>query len=222
MLASVIVLAILIIGAVVLKKKLKEIPGKFQGIMEIAAESLLNLMESVLGTRMAAEQYLPLIATIFLLVISSNWLGLMPGFSSLILRDAGSTVPLLRSPSADLNFTLALAICAVFAVNILGAAAIGTVKHLKKFFNFSNPLTFGIGLLEFVSEFARMVSFSFRLFGNIFAGEVLLTIIAFLVPYLVPLPFLFLELFVGAIQAFIFSTLTLVFISAAVAEHGEH
>ena len=222
LLASVIVFAGLIILALILKKKLKAVPGKLQGLMEIAIESLLDLMESVLGTRRAAEQYLPLIATIFLFVISSNWLGLMPGFGSFIVHEGSATVPLLRSPSADLNFTLALAICAVLAVNVIGAAALGTFKYAKKFFNFSNPIGFFVGVLEFMGEFARMISFSFRLFGNVFAGEVLLTIIAFLVPYFIPLPFLFLELFVGAIQAFIFSTLTLVFISAAVADHGEH
>jgi F-type H+-transporting ATPase subunit a len=175
-------------------------------------------MESVLGSRRHAEKYLPLVATIFLFILFSNWLGLLPGVGSFIIHEDGGRVPLLRSPASDLNFTLALAITAVLAVNVLGVAALGAAKHGKKFFNFSNPIAFFVGILELISEFARMISFSFRLFGNVFAGEVLLVIMAFLVPYLIPLPFLFLELFVGFIQAFIFAMLTLVFTAAAVAE----
>ncbi|MEK7562182.1 MAG: F0F1 ATP synthase subunit A, partial [Patescibacteria group bacterium] len=95
-------------------------------------------------------------------------------------------------------------------------------KHLGKFFNFSSPINFFIGILELISEVAKIISLSFRLFGNVFAGEVLLTIISFLAPYFIPLPFLFLEIFVGAIQAFIFATITLVSISLHTAEHGEH
>jgi F-type H+-transporting ATPase subunit a len=111
---------------------------------------------------------------------------------------------------------------AVTFANALGVAAIGLGGRLKTFFNFTNPIAFFVGILELISEFAKIISFSFRLFGNVFAGEVLLTIIAYLLPYLAPLPFMFLEIFVGFIQAFIFGMLTLVFISMAVMEHGEH
>jgi F-type H+-transporting ATPase subunit a len=112
----------------------------------------------------------------------------------------------------------------VLSVNILGAVAIGLRGHLGKFFNFGKPfpIMLFVGLLELVSEFVKIVSFSFRLFGNIFAGEVLLTIVAFLVPYVVPLPFLFLEVFVGFIQALIFSMLTLVFLGMSTVAHEAH
>ena len=103
----------------------------------------------------------------------------------------------LRSPAADLNFTIALALIAVTFANALGVAASALKGRLKTFFNFSNPIAFFVGILELISEFAKIISFSFRLFGNVFAGEVLLTIIAFLLPYLAPLPFMFLEIFVG-------------------------
>ena len=202
------------------RKKYALIPGKIQNIAELLIEGILDVMDSVLGDRKKSEKYLPLVGTIFLFVLSSNWLGLFPGVGSLVVRGV-ETAPLFRAPAADLNFTLALAIVTVVAVNVLGAAAIGAGAHLGKFFNFKNPVMFFIGILEFVSEFARMVSFSFRLFGNVFAGEGLLTIVGFLVPYLVPLPFLFLEIFVGFIQALIFSMLTLVFVGIAIAEHGE-
>jgi len=203
--------------AVLARKRIKLIPGYFQNTFEVFLEGLLGLMDSVFGERRKSEKYLPIVATIFLFVLFSNWFGLLPGVGSLVIGEHNT--PLLRAPSADLNFTLALAILAVLIINVLGAAAIGTAKHLKKFFNFSNPINFFIGLIELVSEFAKMISFSFRLFGNIFAGEVLLTIIAFLAPYIVPLPFLFLEIFVGFVQALIFSMLTIVFLAIATVDH---
>lgn len=130
-------------------------------------------------------------------------------------------IPFLRSPSSDLNFTLALAIISVISIQFFGITIIGARKYLKKFFNFSGPINFAVGLLEIVSELSRLLSFSFRLFGNIFAGEVLLLVISFLIPYLVPIPFLGMELFVGFIQALIFSMLTLVFLTMATQVHGE-
>lgn len=217
-------LAVALFCAVIVlsRKKFALIPSKIQNVIEYVLEQLLELMESVLGSRALSEKYLPLVATIFLFVMVSNWLGLMPGVGSLLIHSGEhGFVPLLRAPAADLNFTLGLAIVVVLAINVIGVAALGIRGHASKFFNFKNPILFAVGLLELVSEFARMVSFSFRLFGNIFAGEVLLLIIAFLTPYLVPLPFLFLEIFVGFIQAFIFAMLTLVFIASAVSSHDE-
>ncbi len=119
---------------------------------------------------------------------------------------------MLRSPASDLNFTLALALIAITFVNVVSIAATGFWSRFSVFFNFKSPIDFFVGILELVSEFAKIISLSFRLFGNVFAGEVLLAIMAYLVPYLVPLPFMFLEIFVGAIQAFIFGMLTIVFV----------
>lgn len=219
MLLSTIAVLLLVIIAIALWRKLQMVPGRLQNAAEMVIEGMLGVMDSVLIERKKSEKYLPLVATIFLFVITSNWLGLLPGVGSLGLRRGEEFTPFLRSPASDLNFTLALALITVFTVNILGAAAIGLKSHAAKFFNFSGPIGFFIGILELISEFARIISFSFRLFGNVFAGEVLLVIIAFLVPFVVPLPFLFLELFVGFIQAFIFSMLALVFIAIATAEH---
>jgi F-type H+-transporting ATPase subunit a len=214
LLLSIFVSLLLIIFAVVFKNKIKMIPGKIQGIVEMGIEGLLGLMESVLGTKEAAEKYLPLIATIFIFILASNWLGLLPGVGSFVLSEGHKQIPLLRSPAADLNFTLALAVMAVFVTNFFGVITLGIFKYGKKFLNFSNPINFFVGILEMISEISRVVSFSFRLFGNVFAGEVLLIIIVFLLPYVAPVPFLMMEIFVGAIQAFIFSMLTLVFLSS--------
>ena len=124
---------VLIVFSIVFKNKIKLIPGKIQGIIEMGLEALLNLMESVLGTREAAEKYLPLIATIFVFILTSNWLGLLPGVGSFILKTDHTSIPLLRSPAADLNFTLALAVIAVFATNFFGIVILGFFKHIKKF-----------------------------------------------------------------------------------------
>jgi F-type H+-transporting ATPase subunit a len=218
---SFIVLLVLVIFSIVLKNRIKMIPGKIQGVVEMGIETLLDLMASVLGTREAAEKYLPLIATIFIFIVTSNWLGLLPGVGSFVLKEGHTNIPLLRSPAADLNFTLALAVMSVFVTNFFGIVILGVFTHLKKFLNFGGPIKFFVGILEFLSEISRIISFSFRLFGNIFAGEVLLTIMFFLLPYIVPIPFLMLEMFFGAIQAFIFAMLTLVFLSASTA-HVEH
>ncbi|HTY39600.1 MAG TPA: F0F1 ATP synthase subunit A [Candidatus Paceibacterota bacterium] len=224
LLLSTIILCLLSGLAIAGKRKLALIPGNIQNVFEMFLEALLDLMDSVFGERAKSEKYLPLIATIFLFVLFSNWFGLLPGVGAIKMMTEEGSVPLLRAPSADLNFTIALALIAVISVNILGAVAIGIGPRLKNFFNFSDPIAFFIGLIELVSEAARIVSFSFRLFGNIFAGEVLLTIVGFLAPYFIPLPFLFLEVFVGFVQALIFSMLSVVFIAIATVDHhaAEH
>lgn len=218
--------SVLLLTAVLLRRHMVMIPGKLQSAFEMAIEELLKLMDALLGSRCVSEYYMPIIATIFLFVMTSNWLGLLPGVGSIGLTqyEDGEKVfvPLFRGPAADLNFTIALAIISVMSINLLGVVAIGFGRHFSKFFTLKNPMYTFVGLLEFISEFVKIISFSFRLFGNVFAGEVLLTIIAVLVPYVVPLPFLFLEVFVGFIQAFIFSMLTLVFIAMAVREESAH
>lgn len=128
-------------------------------------------------------------------------------------------VPLLRGATADLNMTLALAIVSVLAMQYFGFRNLGS-HYLSRFINFKDPIMFSVGLLEMVSDVSKIISFAFRLFGNIFAGEVLLAVMAFLMPFIVPLPFLMMELFVGIIQALVFSMLSTAFFAVAVS-HGE-
>jgi F-type H+-transporting ATPase subunit a len=150
-------------------------------------------------------------------IVPSPTFASLPGYC-----EHGKVVPFLRSPSADLNVTLAFSLWAVFMVEVFGFQALG-VGYLTKFFNFREGVMVAIiGILELVSELVRIIAFAFRLFGNIFAGEVVLVVMAFLFPYLLPLPFYGLELFVAFIQAVIFSVLTLVFMSLAVQAHGGH
>lgn len=216
---------LLIITAIIATRKMKLVPAGIQNIFEFAIEALYNTANSVLDDEKATKKYFPLVATLFLFIIFNNWLGLIPGVGTIGIHEAGKAamVPLFRSGNADLNMTLALAVTTVFSIQIFGIAAIGAFKYGKKFLNFSNPINFVVGILELIGELSRIISFSFRLFGNVFAGEVLLTVIAFIVPFIAPLPFYGLELFVGFIQALVFTMLTLVFIKSAITDHSsEH
>ncbi len=219
LLIAIIFVALTVIS-LVFRRKFALIPGRFQNIVEFAIEGVLNMMEPVFGSQKKAEKYLPWVATFFILILFSNWLGLFPGVGSIVIKGEHSVVPLLRAPASDLNFTVALAVISVIVINYFGVKALGPKLHIKKFINFSSPINFFIGILEAVSEIAKIISFSFRLFGNVFAGEVLLTIIVFLVPYLIPLPFLLFEVFVGFMQAFVFSMLTMVFIAIHTSEEA--
>lgn len=218
LLLTFIVSFILILLSFLIYKKINIVPGKIQTMVEMGIEKLLDMMNLVLGSMELAQRYLPLIATIFIFILFSNLLGILPGVGSLLYNNESGHLPLLRSPAADLNFTLAFAIISVFLTNFFGMVTIGVLPHVKKFLNFSSPMNFFVGILELLSETARIISFSFRLFGNIFAGEVLLAIMFFLMPYIVPVPFLTLEMFFGMIQAFIFAMLTLVILGLHTAE----
>src|SRR3990167_3991406 len=184
--------------------------------MQTLVESFYEFVMSI--TPQHAAKFFPLVATIFLFVLFGSWAGLLPGAESIGLKTTNGFVPLLRGATADINTTLALAIFAIVSVQIFGYKHRG-VRYFKKFLDWSSPINLFVGFLELISEFSRMISFAFRLFGNIFAGEVLLAVIAFLVPLVASLPFLGLEIFVGFIQALVFSTLTLVFINIATSEH---
>lgn len=142
----------------------------------------------------------------------------LPGYCAA----GGFVIPFLRAPAADLNVTFAFALVAVFMIEFFGFQALG-LTYLTKFFNFKEGFIGAfVGILELISEFIRIVSFAFRIFGNIFGGEVILIVMSFLFPYLLPLPFYGFELFVAFIQAVIFAVLTLIFMSTAVEAHGGH
>lgn len=130
-------------------------------------------------------------------------------------------IPILRPGTADLNTTLALAIVSVMVTQVFGIQALG-LGYFKKYINFSSPIMTFVGFLELISEFAKIISFAFRLFGNIFAGEVLLVVISALLPIIAPMPFYGLELFVGFIQALVFAMLSLVFFNMATQSHDQH
>lgn len=218
-------LGLITVTQLALRKKTL-VPRGLQNVFELIVEGLLAFIESVTQDKDQAKKFFPLIATIFLFVLFSNWFGLLPGMGTVGLNhgtgDHATIIPFIRSTSADLNFTLALSLMTVITVQFTGIAALGILKYGKKFLvsPFHKPYVIGtvVGLLELVSEVGKIISFTFRLFGNVFAGEVLLTVMLHLVPYFLPLPFMFLEIFVGFIQAVVFSMLTLVFMKMATVE----
>jgi F-type H+-transporting ATPase subunit a len=244
------------------------------GVLEAILEGLYNLVESIAGRR--ARQVFPWVATIILLVLTVNWMELIPGVDSIgllhevhegegypakelftigdlpvraIVAEGGEAegdehalfgvVPFVRPASSDLNFTAGLAAIAVVLTEVMGVRANG-LRYFKKFFNFGPALkmwtreTLGpfdvvfpfidifAGLLELVAELARLISFSFRLFGVIFAGSVVLFLIGSLVPVFVQSGFVILELFFGVIQAAVFGMLTLIFVTLATQSHDQH
>lgn len=218
-----IVVVLLGLSALSVNRRISLVPSFLQNILEIATEYFLSLMEGLFGGRDKAEKYFPIVVTIFLFVLLSNWLGIFPGVGTIGFFEEHDGkqvfIPFFRSAASDLNFTLALGISTVILVNIFGIAALGFWKHSGKFITFKGPIDFFVGILELISEIAKMISFAFRLFGNVFAGEVLLVITGFLVPFLIPVPFLVLEIFVGFVQALVFSMLSMVFIGIAVQHH---
>lgn len=222
LLTSWIAIGTLVIFSVLLRRSIRAVPSGIQNATEAVFEGAFGLMDSVTGDRKLSERFFPLVMTIFLFIMSANWLGLFPGFGTIGIKEVHEgkeiIVPFLRTTNSDLNVTFALAAISVLTTQVFGVLIVGGRKYAKRFFNFKNPIFTFVGFLELFSEIAKMVSFSFRLFGNVFAGEVLLVVIASLIPFVIPLPFMFLELFVGFIQAFVFAILTLGFLKIATVE----
>jgi len=243
LLTSWVAVLVIIILALVLRSKLKTVPGKLQNIFEMILEGALGMCDQVTNDRALSMKIFPIAITVFFFILVSNWLGIMPlgGFGIVERGAEGLTfVPFLRGATADINTTLALATMAVIGANVFGIVSIGIWKTFNKYVNLKvlggiftkirheptiiivAPITFFVGLIEIVGEFAKIASLSFRLFGNVFAGEVLLASMAALVAYVIPIPFLFLELLVGVIQALIFSILLVVYFTIAASDHDEH
>jgi F-type H+-transporting ATPase subunit a len=282
LLASWLTMIVLILGTWAITRKMAIVPGRWQGSLEMIIEAFYGLVEGAAG-RKWARKFFPVVMTIFLFVIVSNWMGLTPLFGGWgPLHHAGpgeghavqwlndshtlgwwqpspkgqegaepaaqegeegyALIPMFRAATTDLNITLGLAVVSVlltqyFGVKALGAGYFGkfiAVGGLVKAFTkkglgcggrigafFMGIIDLFIGIVESISEIGKVISFSFRLFGNIFAGEVLLAVMAFLIPYLVSLPFYGLEIFVGLVQALVFMMLTVAFFVVAISHHGE-
>ncbi len=224
------------------------IPSGMQNALEAIVEYLLNLTEGVSG-KVKAKRFFPLVATFFLFILFCNLLDVFPGVDtigtinlerlklahlpppqSFFLLGAYSDklTPWVRPGTSDLNLTLALALVSVIVTQVLGFMALGPKQQLSKYFNFKalrhgfqGPIEFFVGLIELVTELSRILSFSFRLFGNIFAGSAVLAVFAFILPFFADVIFIPLELFVSFVQALIFALLTLVFLEIGTSSHEE-
>ncbi|MCS7201032.1 MAG: F0F1 ATP synthase subunit A [Patescibacteria group bacterium] len=208
-LASLVSLILLSIAIILFNKGNKEVPGKFQALIEILMETIYDFWHGIVHKKSLV--IFTFCLTFLIYIVISNWLGLFPGFGSIYKYHHEEKVHILRSVYSDLNMTLALAI-----VSVIGTLLIGIVNQGKNYFKRFKGF---IGGIEIIGELTRLLSFSLRLFGNVFAGETLLIIIGILIPLIIPLPIIILELFVGLIQGIIFFTLTTVFISVALSEH---
>ncbi len=211
-------------GVWYLQKHIQTIPGVFQNIVEIVTETFYDLTESVAGKNTA--KIFPYFMSFFLFILIANWSGLIPGFSSVgFFVGSGSErhlVPFLRSATSDLNLTLGLSLISLVATHALSINTIGLKEYLSRYFSL-NPINLFVGLLEIISEITKVISLSFRLFGNILAGEVVLATIASLFAFLFPIPFMLLEVIVGLVQSLIFAMLTMVFMSILMTpHHGGH
>jgi F-type H+-transporting ATPase subunit a len=272
LLATWLTMLLLIVGSWAITRKMRMVPRRWQSALETVVQSLLGLVEGAAG-RKWARRFLPIVATIFLFLLVSNWLGLTPlfggwgvlhesheegkgnpvqwnaseSFGLLVRADSGDgeghyiLAPMFRSAATDMNTTIALALISVALTQYFGLKALGVpyfgkfiaVGRVVKAFTkrgqgcmgrvanfFMGIIDIFVGIIETISEFGKIISFSFRLFGNIMAGEVLLGVIGFLIPYLVSLPFYGLELFVGFVQALVFMMLSVAFFVTAISGHG--
>jgi F-type H+-transporting ATPase subunit a len=241
-------ITILVIGLLgfLATRKMKLVPTGLQNAVEALIETLINFVNGVAGEK-NGRKFFPMFAIIFLFVFLNAWLSLIPGFGTIgfkeVLDGKEILIPLFRGANTDVNVPLAIALVSFVFVEYWGLRSQG-FRYLKKFFSmgtlgkslklifsgkksgfgmlFNGVIEAFIGLIETLSELIRIVSFTFRLFGNMTAGEILLGSMMFLIPWVVALPFYGLELFVGIIQALIFAGLTLVFVVMAVTPHGEH
>lgn len=218
LLATLLTDAILLTAVIFLAKNIKSIPGFFQNTIEILIETFYSITESVASNR--ASIIFPYFMSFFLFILVANWSSLIPGFGSIGFFEKKHFVPILRGATSDLNTTLALAFISAFITHMLAINITGFKQYLGRFFSF-NPLYLFIGILEIISEITKIISLSFRLFGNIFAGEVVLLTTAGIFAFLLPVPFLLLEVIVGLVQALVFAMLTMTFMAVLTAPHNE-
>ncbi len=219
-----IAIAILLVLGIIISSTVKLRPGKLQNAFEFFLESLMGYFDQVTGSREKTRKFLPLTGSVFFFILLSNWLGLLPGTGSILSGHS----PLLRPANTDLNLTVAMALVSVVSSHVIGFFAVGFFAHLNKFIQigtvvksikkgpvaiFTALVEFLVGIIEMVGEAAKVLSLSLRLFGNVFAGEVLLSVISALVGLFVPMPFMILEILVGLIQAAVFTMLSLVYLT---------
>lgn len=243
-----IVIITLLVLVLLARRRRDLVPRGFQNLAEWGVEGLSNLVEGVAGKE-KGRKFLPLVATLFLFILFCNLMDVVPGVDSigtvnapvlhpvnlgfihlLFGNDSGSLTPWFRPPTTDLNLTFAMALVVVVVCQIVGFATLGAGMHLGKYFKFrelfthgaSGPIEFFVGLVEIITEISRLLSFAFRLFGNIFAGSAVLAVFGFLTVGLGNVIFIPLELFVAFVQALVFALLTLVFLEMASSGHDQH
>jgi F-type H+-transporting ATPase subunit a len=243
LMTSGLALVIIVTLGILVSRKIKKVPTGLQNGLEMIIETFLDLFDSVTNSRKKSLEFAPFVLAFFFFILINNWMGLLPGVGSIgqiVQTGEGKFfIPYFRGGTADLNTTLALATIGVVASHILGVISIGVWNYFNKFINIKalleipkkvlkdpailivNPIKIFVGFIEIISELAKVASLSLRLFGNVFAGEVLLASMSAILAFGLPIPFMFLEVLVGLIQALIFAMLILTYltINTTVEEH---
>lgn len=240
-----IVIVVLFILVGLVRRKQELVPRGFQNFAEWGVESLLNLVEGVSGKE-KGRKFFPLVATLFIFILLGNLMDVVPGIDTigslhgpvahpaslgfihfLSGNDTGAILPWFRPPTTDLNLTFAMAMVAVVVCQVFGFVTLGTGEHLSKYFKFKELFTkplgsieFFVGIVEIITELSRLLSFAFRLFGNIFAGSAVLAVFGLLTLGIGNLFFIPLEMFVAFVQSLVFALLTLVFLEMATLGHS--
>lgn len=199
----VVILLILLFGLA--SRKINSIPSKRQSVLEIIIQAFESQLVNIIGEQ--GKKFLPLVATIGLFIFFCNLIGLVPGF---------------MSPTSKLNVTVACALVVFLYYHWQGIKSQGVLKYLKHFLGPIPAIAPLLLPIEIISHFSRVVSLSIRLFGNIFAEELLIVVIASIIPFFLPLPFMVVAVFTSFIQAFVFVLLTCVYLAGAVAHEEEH
>ncbi len=207
----------LIIGGLYALRNVQMVPGMFQNVVEIAIDGFYNLTASISPKHV--DRIFPYFMSFFIFILIANWSGLIPGFGGTIfIKHGEESIPFLRAATSDINTTLALALISAVATHSMSIIVVGIKDYFLRYFSF-NPLYLFIGFLEIIGEFTKVISLSFRLFGNIFAGEVLIGTISNIFAFILPLPFLTLEIIVGLVQSLVFSMLTMAFMAIMTTPH---
>jgi len=210
---------VLIGGSLIyLNKNLKKLPGGFQNAMEMLIETFYNLTETIAGKN--TKKIFPYFMSFFIFILITNYTGLLPGTGAVGIKHGDELIPLSRVGTSDLNLTLALTLISLSVTHYYAVATVGIKMYLSRYFSL-NPINLFVGFLEIIGEFTKIISLSFRLFGNIYAGEVLLLTIGSLFAFILPIPFLMMEFIVGLVQAIVFAMLTMVFMAMLMTPHGE-
>lgn len=226
----------LILVTLVIRFSLKQVPDRFQGFVEILIGGAYDFTKSIIGTDRKAKRIFPLVFTMFILIVTANLAVFIPGQSAFTLVKQDGGVPIFRAVMSDYGLVFMMTLITVILTQIVAIIVHGPFGYLGKFINingikkffsellkgklkigqfFQGILDFFLGIMDIIGEVAKIISLSFRLFGNIFAGEVLSAVMLFLLPFFAPLPFMFLSLLTAVVQAFVFSVLTLIFITMA-------
>lgn len=215
LLTSVFGSVILVLLVLALSLRLRMVPGKMQSLFELIIEKGYDFTLTTLdGNESIARKTFPLVASLFVFILFFNLIKFIPGFESLKYNGLHFFKPI----HADFNMTLALGITAFIFVQVMGIFVLGVLKYATKFINIKKPLTIPLGVIELISEAAKLVSLSFRLFGNILVGGILLLLVAHTMHFVAPVPVMLFEVFVALLQAGIFALLTLIYVKLAIDE----